>query len=69
VNTIADMTSQIASAAEEQSAVSEEINRNISNISQISDNNATGSTQTSAASSQLASLSVELQQMLARFRI
>ena len=69
VNTIADMTAQIASAAEEQSAVSEEINRNISNISQISDNNATGSTQTSAASSQLASLSVELQQMLSRFRI
>ena len=69
VNTIADMTAQIASAAEEQSAVSEEINRNISNISQISDNNATGSTQTSAASTQLAGLSVELQQMLSRFRV
>jgi aerotaxis receptor len=37
VSNIADMADQIAAAAEEQSSVADEINRNITNIAQLSD--------------------------------
>ncbi len=43
VNTITSMTTQIATAAEEQSAVSEEINRNIISISNLSESTVEGS--------------------------
>ena len=69
VSTIAEMNTQIASAAEEQSAVAEEINRNISNISHISESNSEGAGQTATASAQLASLATELQQMVSRFKV
>jgi methyl-accepting chemotaxis protein len=69
VSTIAEMNTQIASAAEEQSAVAEEINRNIASISQISESNSEGAGQTATASAQLASLATELQQVVARFRL
>ena len=69
VSTIADMNTHIASAAEEQSAVAEEINRNIANISHISESNSEGAGQTATASAQLASLATELQQMVSRFRV
>ena len=69
VSTIAEMNTHIASAAEEQSAVAEEINRNIANISHISESNSEGAGQTATASAQLASLATELQQMVARFKV
>ncbi len=69
VGTIAEMNTHIASAAEEQSAVAEEINRNIANISHISESNAEGAGQTATASAQLASLATELQQIVSRFRV
>ena len=46
----------IASAAEEQSATAEEMNKNIINISQVSDQTANGSEQTTAAAKELVSL-------------
>jgi len=69
VNTINDMNTQIASAAEEQSAVAEEINRNITNISQIGDETAEGVGQTAAASENLAQLSTQLQSLVGQFKL
>ncbi len=69
VTTINDMNTQIASAAEEQAAVSEEINRNVTSISQISEQTAEGSEQTTAAANELAKLASDLQQLVSQFRI
>ena len=69
MNTINDMNTQIASAAEEQSAVAEEINRNVTNISQIGDQTAEGVGQTAAASENLAQLSTQLQTVVGQFKL
>jgi len=66
---INDMSNQIASAAEEQSAVSEEINRNIVRISDMTDDSAEGASQTSAASQELARIAGELKSLVGQFRI
>ncbi len=69
VDLINDMNTQIASAAEEQSAVAEEINRNISNISHVAEESAEAAQQNSAASEQLARLAENLQEVVSRFRV
>ncbi|MCK9532189.1 MAG: methyl-accepting chemotaxis protein [Gammaproteobacteria bacterium] len=69
VTTIADMSAQIASAAEEQTVVAEEINRNVVQIAQVSDQNAAASTQTASSSTELARLAEELKGMVAVFRL
>lgn len=69
VDNITDMNTQIASAAEEQSAVAEEINKNINNISQVAEQSATGAEQTAAASEQLARLAEQLQTTVTRFKV
>lgn len=69
VATISDMNTQIASAAEEQSAVTEEMNRNIININHVSEQTATGATQTTAASEELARLAANLQGLIGQFKI
>jgi methyl-accepting chemotaxis protein len=69
VASINDMNTQIASAAEEQSAVAEEINRNVSNISQGSAQSAQGTEQTAFASMELARLAADLQTLVARFKV
>lgn len=68
VAAINDMNTQIASAAEEQSAVAEEINRNFSSITEASEQAAAGSNQISAASRELARLAGELQASVRKFR-
>lgn len=68
VATISDMNTQIASAAEEQSAVSEEINRNVVNISQAVDGTADGMTRISQSSEALRDLAVTLRNKLGRFK-
>ena len=65
---INDMNTQIASAAEEQSTVAEEINRNVVTINQVGDESAQGAEQTARASKNLASLATDLQQMVAQFK-
>ncbi len=69
VGTIKDMNNQIASAAEEQSATAEEMNRNITTISQISEQNADGAAQTTAAGEELARLAADLQSLVGQFRL
>jgi len=69
VATISDMNIQIASAAEEQSAVAEEMNRNITNINQVAELTATGAGQTTVASEELARLAVELQELVQQFKV
>ncbi len=69
VNSIRDVNAQVASAAEEQSAVAEEIKRNISNIATISERTAVGAQETAQASDHLSSLSGELQALVGGFKI
>lgn len=69
VATINDMNTQIASAAEEQSTVAEEMNRNITTISQISEQTSAGSQQTTTASVELTKLAGQLQSLVGQFKI
>ncbi len=66
---ITDMNNQIASAAEQQSAVAEEINRNVANISQVSHETAAAVQETTAGSSDLATLAMELQGLVGQFKL
>jgi len=66
---INDMNMQIAAAAEEQSAVAEEINKNVISISQISTQTAQGANETSAASNTMKTLASELQAVVGRFKL
>ena len=61
VASINGMNAQIASAAEEQSMVAEEIHRNISSITEASKKAATGSDRTSAASQAFVEMATHLQ--------
>ncbi len=69
VTRINDMSTQIASAAEEQSAVSEEINRNIVKINDVANDTANGAEQTSEASQDLACMATELQGVVSQFNV
>lgn len=69
VTTINDMNAQIASAAEQQSAVAEEINRNIVTVSEIAEQTSVGSQQTAATSEELAQLAAQLQSLVGQFRV
>ncbi|XKV49211.1 methyl-accepting chemotaxis protein [Pseudomonas sp. nanlin1] len=59
----------IASAAEEQAQVAREVDRNLVNIRDLSVGSAAGAEQTSAASGELSRLAVDLNTLVARFRI
>jgi len=69
VGQINDMNTTIASAAEEQSTVAEELNRNFSKISEISDMNSSAVTQISASSEELSRMAMNLQELIAQFEI
>ena len=69
VNTITEMNIQIASAANEQCAVSNEINKNINNINYIVTKTTDGAMQTAKASEDLADLSKQLNTLVGQFKI
>lgn len=69
VTTINDMNTQIATAAEEQSAVAEEIDRNVTNISHIADTTSEGAKQTAQISEELVRLAAELERQVSRFKL
>ena len=69
VSSISHMNIQIATATEEQGAVSEELNRNVVNISNASEEVASGATQMAQACNELNHLATQLQDMVRRFRV
>ncbi|RMV20021.1 Methyl-accepting chemotaxis protein [Pseudomonas savastanoi] len=68
VSNIQAMNQQIAAAAEEQSAVAEEISRSIVNVRDVSEQTASASEETAASSVELARLGGQLQTMVSHFR-
>jgi len=69
VSAISDMNTQIATAAEEQSKVSEEININIVNINDAAEITSKGASSTSKDSKEVATHSQDLAQIVAKFKI
>nr|WP_236207138.1 methyl-accepting chemotaxis protein [Pseudomonas tohonis] len=69
VSVIHQMNQQIAAAAEQQSAVAEEINRSVTSIRDIADQSALAMEETANSSTQLASLGRDLQAMAGHFRL
>jgi len=64
-----DRSSQIATAADEQSVVAHEISENLESIVAIAEQTTAGSHQTAASSSEVARLSEELQQSVQEFKM
>ena len=69
VGYVQDMNNQIATAAEEQSQVSDEINRSVENVRQLADRTAEGSIESVAAVSNLRALNHQLKSLTDRFKI
>ena len=61
--------SQIATAAEQQTSVAEDINQNVTLIRDVGDQSAASTEQVSAASEELARLAEGLSTQIARFRV
>ncbi|WP_256050911.1 methyl-accepting chemotaxis protein [Stutzerimonas stutzeri] len=69
VATINDMNAMIASAAEEQSSVAEEINRNITNVSGIAEETSDASHQNVETSRELSALANRLHTLVQAFKV
>ncbi len=69
VGQIASMNTQIASACSEQNSVTEDLNRNVTNINLSSTEVATGSQQTAQACIELSKLSVGLKETMGQFNV
>ena len=69
MSSITEMNIQIAATAEEQSQVTEEINRNVVRINEIAGKNSESAKHTSDASTQLASLAEDLSNKVSHFKI
>jgi len=69
VEHISLMNEQIASAAEEQTSVAEEINRNIVNVSEISHDTAEGANKTADSSEALRTVANQLHNLVGEFKV
>ncbi|GGM29333.1 hypothetical protein GCM10009425_44870 [Pseudomonas asuensis] len=69
VSVITEMNIQIASAAEEQSAVAEDINRNVTTIGMVACEVATGADEASKASVQLTQLAEQQRHLVNQFKV
>lgn len=69
VGMIVDQNQQIATAAEEQTAVAQDIDQNIVEISQAGERTAEGASQTEQASRELSGLVALLKQLIGAFRV
>ncbi|PQP01628.1 MULTISPECIES: methyl-accepting chemotaxis protein [Pseudomonas] len=69
VSIIQAMNQQIATAAEQQSAVTEEINRSVINVRDISEQTASTCEETASSSTELARLGHELERLVGRFKV
>ncbi|CAG19806.1 methyl-accepting chemotaxis protein [Photobacterium profundum] len=66
---ISDMNTQVATAAEQQSQVTQDINRNVTNMSEIVNQNVAGISQSAAASHELSELAEKQKQQLSFFKL
>ena len=66
---ISDQNHVIAGAAEEQSKVAREIDRNIITISDLAQQTAEGSSQTTASASELTRLAIQLNELVSKFKV
>lgn len=69
VATILDMSTQIASAAEQQSTTIKEMNHNTQSIHDMSNQNATAIEQTSATTRELARMASDMKSMVVQFKV
>jgi methyl-accepting chemotaxis protein len=69
VTLIFEMNQQIAAAAEQQTAVAEEISRSVTSIRDIADQSSLAMDETAESSIRLAQLGLELQGMAGHFRL
>jgi len=69
VSVIQEMNPQIAAAAEEQTAVAEEINRSVLKVKDVSEQTSAASQETAAASVELARLGTDLQVLVGKFKV
>ena len=68
VDTITSMNIQIATASDEQKAVTEKINLNVTEIRQVADKNASASDNLAVSSNDLASLAIDLRGLVSQFK-
>ncbi|MGE5682536.1 MAG: methyl-accepting chemotaxis protein [Bacillota bacterium] len=68
-NKVLDVVGQVAAASEEQSSAAEEISRNIEGISSVTQQSAAGTEQIARAAEDLNRLTVNLQELVSRFRL
>ena len=69
VSVISEMNTQIATAAEEQSAVAEDINRNVTNIGVVANEVASGADEASTASAELTKLAEQQRRLINQFKV
>ncbi|MDH5183750.1 MAG: methyl-accepting chemotaxis protein [Gammaproteobacteria bacterium] len=69
VSTISDMNTMIASSAEQQGVVADEVNRSIHTITDLSDRTYASTEQMARASDELAKLSTDLRALVSQFKV